>query len=447
MNRIAVSSLIALVALSAHAELKNVVVGGSIHIRGVYFGGVGEKNNNFIEQRSTINTKAEFSDNVDAFIELDSVGNWGTDFRSNYVTGTDTPSENGDVGLYQAYIDVKQIGGQPLNLRIGRQEIVLGSGWLIGNNLNKKVFTGLSFDALHLTYTPGDVAFGAVYAKGFENHPNEEDGDVDIYAAYAAYKGLENHNFLAYYLLGRDARSIEGSDGFFSLATLGIKPDFDPTTIHTVGLRANGKFGDLGIGTLDYDAEAAYQFGQADQVGSLFKSKGAEWGAWGATAETGYAFDAIWNPRVFLGAVYFGGEDNRDNTNKTSVSFNRLFSNVEYGIIDDSSLSNVWIARGGAQVSPIEKLTLAATLSHFQAVETNEKPWGKTASGDLGWETALVGSYKYTDDLTFRLGWEHLFTGDGLKEGDFVQQNGLASTAGVYKDQVDLVFADAELRF
>ena len=78
----------------------------------------------------------------------------------------------------------------------------------------------------------------------------------------------------------------------------------------------------------------------------------ASYGVWGGTTEVGYTFDAPWTPRAFLGAAYYGGEDKRDlsffdwvnaqvnpfYTPKASLSFNRLFSNLEYGILDRSDL-------------------------------------------------------------------------------------------------------------
>jgi hypothetical protein len=90
--------------------------------------------------------------------------------------------------------------------------------------------------------------------------------------------------------------------------------DYDATNIHTVGLRASGM-----VAGFDLNAEAAYQWGDAGQVGFIFKpflygDDGAEYSNWAGTVEAGYTFDVKWQPRVFLGFDYYGGE-----TTATSV--------------------------------------------------------------------------------------------------------------------------------
>src|SRR5690606_28795569 len=122
------------------------------------------------------------------------------------------------------------------------------------------------------------------------------------------------------------------------------------------------------LGAFDFEAEAAYQFGDAGQVGFLFRpftygDDDAEFdGLWGANLELGYTFNMAYSPRVFIGGAYLDGEDNRDLTfwewlnpfdwHDASVSFNRLFSNWEYSeFLENSDLSNVWVARAGVSAN------------------------------------------------------------------------------------------------
>jgi len=137
-------------AVPAFADLQNVVVGGSIRIRGNWYPGVNDGNTiASTEQRTRLNVRADFTDAVSAFIEVDDYAIWGEDFRSNYLTGIDGRAATGDdVELYQAYIDAKEMWGTGLKARIGRQEIKLGSGFLVGTNDKNSVFTGLSFDGV-----------------------------------------------------------------------------------------------------------------------------------------------------------------------------------------------------------------------------------------------------------------------------------------------------------
>ena len=84
-------SIALLVAMSsvAFAELQNVEIGGSLRIRGNYFGLDSLGDVSFIEQRTRLNVKADFTQEVSAFIELDAYDVWGEDFRSDHVTGGD----------------------------------------------------------------------------------------------------------------------------------------------------------------------------------------------------------------------------------------------------------------------------------------------------------------------------------------------------------------------
>ncbi|MFO7975705.1 MAG: hypothetical protein R6V12_13840, partial [Candidatus Hydrogenedentota bacterium] len=115
------AALVVLTATPAVAELQNVIVGGQVRIRGDYYMntvtgidssnlqwgagvlggrsiGTGQNFNlpgilglrgwdddenslGFVEQRTRLNVKADFTNEVGAFIELDAYDIWGGDFR------------------------------------------------------------------------------------------------------------------------------------------------------------------------------------------------------------------------------------------------------------------------------------------------------------------------------------------------------------------------------
>jgi len=510
-----------LVSWSSLAELQNVEVGGVIRIRGNYYSAPATGDNpnrpnaglrypaapgrpaitsifswdddgsgySAIEQRTKISVKADFTQDVSAFVELDSYDIWGEDFRSpNYITGADGRANSGDdVEIYQAYIDVDKTFGLPVHLRIGRQELQLGNGFLLGNNDSGKVFyTGLSFDALHLVYTPIDkLNIGAIGAKLVERTGIESDGDVDLYSLYAHYEGLKDTVLEACWIFVRDARSLSDNRGSIAQEwledTFGVD-DYGVTNLHTISIRGAGTIDAFEIGKFDYNAELAYQFGNADQAGQTFNLAGAggfslygddsaKWNVWAGNAEIGYAFNTKFTPRIYVGGVYLGGEDNRKHDfwdtlaaavypfykQRASISFNRLFSNFEYSnFIDSTDLSNCWIARLGASANPIEKLTANVGVSYFQAVEGFDAPhsnlpllafWTKKNSKELGWETLLSAKYDYTENLSFEAGWGHLFAGDGLTKGSFSLANGLGFTGGTDDKDADYLYAETKLAF
>ena len=170
---------------SALAELQNVSVGGQLRIRGRYWDNVyndngreiripdfflegrpigpfgaaspysfNDKGNSrgWVEQGTKLRISADFTEYVYAVVELDDFEIWGGgDFRSNYITGADARANSGDdVGILQSYIETNETFGQPLRLRIGRQQIKLGSGWLVGENQST---LNISFDGIRATYS------------------------------------------------------------------------------------------------------------------------------------------------------------------------------------------------------------------------------------------------------------------------------------------------------
>ncbi|HOZ46986.1 MAG TPA: alginate export family protein [Candidatus Hydrogenedentes bacterium] len=446
---------VAMVAPLAVAELQNVEVGGSLRIRGNwYFNEVNAWDDSvgndikFVEQRTRLNVKADFTDSVCAFIELDSYDTWGQDFRSNYITGVDRAAATADdVEVYQSYVQADEMWGQPLSLRVGRQELALGSQWLVGVNDTSSLYTGLSFDGVRLTYATDMVSIDAFTAKLAELSPLEQDGDVDLYGVYGSYLGVEDMTFDAYWLFVRDAR------GLVPLCPL---KDWDVTTLHTIGLRAAGN-----VAAFDFEAEVAYQFGNADRLGPLTTANvferwdGTDVDAFGGNAEVGYTFDMQMTPRLFVGAAYLeGAEDD-------ALAFNRLFSNWEYSeFLDATELSNAWVFRAGASAMPTENVELmlcGAYMLPEEALETRVHfwPWEtEDLDDELGWELGLYGTYNYSEDLTFEAGWSHFFTGEGVSKdnfhrfiGNYVVNNGFATAVGTDDDDADYLFLQTKICF
>jgi hypothetical protein len=431
------------------------------------------KDVSFVEQRTRLNVKADFTDNVSAFIELDSYDTWGEDFRSaNYVTGLDTRAASGDdVEIYQAYIDAKDLYGTPLSLRIGRQEMAFGSQWLVGTNDFAFFFTGLSFDAIRATYATDTFTVDAWASKVAERMGDFMNDDADFYGIYASCKAIEGHTFDAYWMWLRDDADIVDVPGnalFVWEKWTGVD-NYGTTNLHTAGLRAAGAFG-----AFDYDAEVAYQFGSADTAGATFKpvlygDDDAKYDNLGAKLDAGYRFDCKFSPRVFVGGRYYGGEDNRDisfwnslnlfHTPEASISFNRLFSNdITSGFFDHTKdLSNAYVLRAGVDAAITEKLLADFCVSYFHVVDTFDRPampWAtmfpwvtKENDGYLGTELRLFMEYHYSQDLTFEWGWAHLFTGDGLEQGSFIRGNGLIFVGGTDKDDADYIYGGCKVKF
>ncbi|MCL4694779.1 MAG: alginate export family protein [Candidatus Hydrogenedentes bacterium] len=545
--------VVAFVVAAGHAELQNIAVGGKLEIYGAWYseffepsGGqiripdfflpgraigpngtasairTGESGHSlsFFEQRTRLYVDADFTNHVRGFIELDSIDTWGEDFRSDYRTGADSRVFSGDdVELYQAYIDVDQMFGRPLHLRIGRQELEFGSGWLVGADPGPDPFVGLSFDGVRMDYMLGNVLVTGWWSKVAERGIQEQDGDTDFMGVYLTltesggiarsapfqahetvfpihvlYHTMrhgpmrgrveapsEEVRFDLYWMLLRDAASRNDTNFIAPLEWLedvvGLD-NYDATTLHTVGARGAGT-----IGGLDWELEAAYQWGEADAMGALFRPNGqiygddrASWNAWGGHAEIGYTLDGELQIRPHLGAAYYGGEDNRDLSflewinpfyrSEASVSFNRLFSSWrEDAFIDGSAMTNFWKAYAGVSMTPTAALEAGGSILYLEALEPFDRPksvgagnwriplapalafWTEQGSRELGWQTNLWLVYNYTENLSFEVGWSHFFTGEGVKDGAFIDENGLTLIGGQDDADADYLYFLTTLEF
>ena len=374
----------------AVAELQNVEIGGKLRIRGNWFYmDDSDFSTAFVEQRNLLNVKADFTDEVSAFVEFDNYNVWGEDFRSLYLTGADGRGA-GDVDMYQAYIDAKNMWGTPLSMRVGRQELVFGNEFLFGNNDTGAFFTGLSYDALRLSYNNDAVAIDAVAAKLAEGLGDLGKDDVDLYGLYGSYIGIEDVVLDAYWMWIRDDEVVTGEN----------------IDLHTVGLRGAGT-----LGAFDFDANAAYQFGDTDltrRVGFLgLGREDIDISAFGVDVRAGYTFDAGWQPRVFANFAWYEGDDE-------DLAFNRLFSDLEYSVFLDNvnaNLTDVFVYALGVQVMPTEAVALKLVGTYFDGDEN----WD-----EIGWEVGLCGAYNYSEDLTFRAGYNHFFADDDfVDDADF----------------------------
>jgi hypothetical protein len=379
-------------ALSAAAELQDVDVGGSLRIRANWFSENGltftddAPDSFFVEQRTRVNVKATFSDDITAFIELDSYNVFGDDFRgleriedayamppppgvASPTFGTLTAIDNGDgtpVSFYQGYIDIQGLWGSRFNARVGRQEIQLGSEFLVGNNDTSSRFRGLSFDGLTLSSQWGDFLIRSWYTELVNNNNPfafEDSSDIWFHGLYVTYTGFEDMTLDAYTMRYYQALTSP-------LVPLGFVESIDFVTL---GLRFAGAKRQF-----DWDLEGAYQFGDSGLAAPM-----DDIGAFALTGKAGYTFDVEYQPRVFLNGTYLSGDDQ-------DPAFNRLFSDHEYSeFLDATDLSNVWIVGGGVGAQMTESIGLTLAANYFNAVES-----AGASSSELGFEVALYATYQ-----------------------------------------------------
>jgi hypothetical protein len=391
---------------------------------------------------------------------------------------------NDSVQLYQAYIEMSDIGDYPIRLRIGRQEMTYGREWLVGNNDAGVNFSGMAFDAVRLTYDYEDLLTVDAWwaklvdlttpARLMDRGSIEQDGDIDFYGLYATYKGVENVDIDAYLLYVRDSSSGSGFLGKDS------NPD-DTLGLYTVGARVAGAL-ELGAGVLDGSLEGAFQFGDSAM------GDNGDFGGWALNAMVGFEFaDVAMSPRVELEYAYFTGDD--DLRDEDQDAFVRLFSDVHYGELNlgqnfDAKATNMHILRLGVSAVPVEKLTVKADVYGFLLAEDDLGSRGLTfgieqspdldlygtdgfedgefdsPDNEVGWELDLSAIYQYTEDLTLRAGWAHFFVGEAFEHSygfaGYTEGETVSVGEGVYKtpftaqtndDDIDYLYIEAKLVF
>jgi hypothetical protein len=299
-----------------------------------------------------------------------------------------------------------------------------------------RFFTGLSFDALRLTYANDVLSIDAVAAKLAESLGDFGEDDVDLYALYGSYTGIEDVTLDAYWMFVRDDQGL--------LANIINGGEVD---LHTLGLRGAGV-----IGGFDFELEAAYQLGDVDGMPSAcplgFGEADVDFDEIAINMEVGYTFDATCQPRLFARFAYYGGGDPDDSlcSNDLTMPFNRLFSNVQYSEFLDNftvfrnATSNMFFYSIGMQAMATESIELKLAATFIQADNDYNE------ADTVGWEAGLYGAYNYSEDLVVRAGYAHFFGDDALEFTPLVW-NGLRNWGGDEDDDYDYLFLETEIAF
>ena len=389
---------IALMSGVSYADLQNVEIGGELRIRGnSYFdqGGDSEEGHSqFTEQRSVISVDADFSDDVSANITFSNYKIWGDSWNQfdegNELFDYNSSPRGNTISLNEAYILLGDaVAG--FDLKIGRQEVMFGSEFLVGNENTAGGFSHRAFDGIRADWSNDSFDVTIFNFKAYETDydSSNKDQDDDFNGIYASYNGIENHTIDAYLLNYRAGQ-----------------PDSDNLELLTIGARAAGAFGNF-----DYELEIATQSGddgfspEADFEGDAIN------------AELGYTFDANMQPRVFLGYAAFTGSDDAD-----ELGFQRLYSDWEYSeFLGDGDMSNVTILRAGVSANVSEKIGLSLVVSSFELdEETSGLGNGAVSvSGDddeLGTEIGLYMTYQYSEDVAVEVGAAQLMIGDAIED-------------------------------
>lgn len=300
-----------------------------------------------------------------------------------FVEGQDS-RKDGDIGtqkrfwedkpdLLEGYIDLRNLFNEDLTIRIGRQGLVYGKQRLVGTFEWSN--TGRRFDAIRVFWNSKDKDWSAdafaskvvvIDPEGFdEQHPTEE-----FYGLHATYNGVKNHHFDMYTFARLDDNNripdeLHNPTAQVPVISLG---DLD---IYTHGFRAwGGKF----FGGLDYEVEAAFQWGTVGRGDHL---------AGAAHAEAGWTFSPSWKPRLMAEYNFGSGDD--DPADGDNNAFNNLFptNHLHYGYSDYVNWSNTHNIAVGFTAVPYRGITVWTKYHQFWLADRNDG-WRNAAGAVLG---------------------------------------------------------------
>ncbi|HPO45126.1 MAG TPA: alginate export family protein [Spirochaetota bacterium] len=391
-----VAAMVVAIAAPTFAAVQNIKVSGSIEERAIFMnnfdlrnksiestnqrwpalaaagidglGGSGDSINSdsdsFVLSTIKVGIDSDLTDNVSASIVLANQSRWGGDFG----TGWDT-----DVVVNKAFVTLREFFYQPLTLKIGRQDIAFGDGFIIGPGIFRDttgafpnprtdanpdrflVGTGLSnnyatpisgakglqysvstyYDAARATLDLDPWTIDVIYSKitdsslDFANNSNDPEELAGVNAAYKfdnydskveAYYFYKNDDSLNSDLGYTDSVDYFAWNGIYDNTVNGAgNRVYDRSEVNVFGMR-----GDIDpVENLTLSGEGAVQWGKLiDETGvGTVNSAGNATGdlerkrlAWAIDVSGDYLWkDVSYKPNLGLGFTYLSGEENANN--------------------------------------------------------------------------------------------------------------------------------------
>jgi len=428
LTLICVIALGVALAMPAYAEVQNIKVSGDMTVRSLHrtaydlddndTGANGNDSDSYFMQAVGVNVDADLTDNVEASVRLVNQRNW-----DNNSSGANTF----DVDMDLAYVTLKEMLYEPLTLKIGRQDLWFGRGFIVGanvqdfnNTIGANEYTETTaFDAIRATLDYAPWTVDLVYSKIDENATTAANDDVNLYGANVGYIFDSMNAEGEIYYFGKHDASVADAN-VKRVNTYGLRGSLEPVENVAVGLEAAmqaGDYSDVGVNSRDIRAYAANLYG-----------------------DVGFP-DVMWTPTLGLELIYLSGEKNVVNaTNKwngwdamyrgkfdTAI---RDFQNYLYDTAaradavtmtewdQDCGLSNQISLLIKSSFVPAEDILVDATYAHFWAEEDGSYSAGSLVKDtDLGDELDVLLTYDYTEDVSFGLLTALFFPGSAFPGG------------------------------
>lgn len=318
--------------------------------------------------------------------------------KSNTVTGRELPPreiDKDELDLHQAFIDWKF---DPATLRLGRQELSYGSSRLVSVREGPNVRQ--SFDAIKMMAQTENWTMEGFASRPVETNPwvfdDSSDPDREFYGFYSTFnKQLDFY----WFLLERKEAEYHNAAGTEDRQTIGTR-----------------FFSEKGQ-NLDYDLEAAYQFGNISTQSIK---------AWTVATNTGYTWHKTkWEPRIGLKANIASGDANSGD--KTLGTFNALFPKGAY--FNEAAIigpANIMDLHPSVSVNPHEDLMFSVDWDFLWRQSLEDGLYnlplnpiilpGDSNSRYIGSQLAFSSEWEISRHFFFLAQYMHFFTGSFLDD-------------------------------
>ena len=377
-------------------------IGGEIRLRYDYLHnpGVGEdpqdKHGAFL-QRYTIHADVHLNPNYRLFVQLYSALETGRN-------GGPSPVDENKLEFQNAFVDYSfdTDASAHKTIRLGRQEIYLGSGRLVdvreGPNVRR------TFDGGRLMLGGEQVSSNIialrpriVKSEAFDDRSNK---DEFLWGLYTTITYNNKNNQVDVYYLG-----FNDDNGAYEQGVEHEKR-------HSLGTRLSGE-----IDSWDYNWEFVYQFGEFGD---------GDIRAWTLATETGHQWKKTnWQPRLGLSVNVASGDKDPDDSNLES--FNALYPRGNYfsevAILGPRNFYNL---HPSLTITPDDNWTFIADVNFYWRYETSDGVYGpsgnlvRSSSGSserfVSTVISLSSEWSISRELAFTAIYSHLIPEAFLKD-------------------------------
>lgn len=418
-------------------------IGGDIRFRPEFFDNVWDFDDNIdTDRREAVRFRPRVyldwkpTDDVEAYVRFAKEYFYGQDKE---FPGFDVESK--DVMIDNAWGDWKNMFNSNFSLRVGRQDLIYGDGFVLLDGTPNDGSQTTSFDAVKMMVSHDLGTTDLIFAK-LQEFQGWDSDDETLYAIYNKFNlmGINVEPYIMY-------RDKNANPAVVSVPGVGFNnsAQFDPSPAEEtllLGFRSTKDFYVADGVKLALAAELGKEWGKVDFAGmdaqpaNLQFSRQAGSGevdrdAWGGQTSATITFEEVtWKPSVKAAFSYMSGDDPGTEDYEgwddfygewpkySELYVYSLYDGFKRGIgANDPDIglwANMYIPELSLTVSPIDKLTQNFRYLYFLA----EEKTGPGGDNDRGHNIQSLTNYVFTPNLSGHLLLEYFFPGDFYLDAD-----------------------------